>query len=96
MQKHQWKKNQNITIHYVYFADNDEDFDRSKAIGGEKDEIADVKWFEIGKVEGKDLKVDIYSMMSIDWAFSHERRIIEHLSQFYNLQYKDEKEEKAI
>ncbi len=89
------ENHQNITIHYVYFADSNEDFNRSKAIGGEKDEIADVKWYEIGKVDGKDLKVDIYSMMAMDWAFSHERRIIEHLSQFYDLQYKDEEEKES-
>lgn len=89
------ENHQNITLHYVYFADRNEDFDRSNAIGGEKDEIADVKWYKIGKVNGKELKVDIYEMLAMDWCFNHERRIIEHLSQWYNLQYKDEKEEKA-
>ena len=31
--------------------------------------------------------------MAEDWAFDHEKRMIEHLSLYYNLQYGNEKEE---
>lgn len=91
------ENHQNVTLHYVYFADKNEDFHKDKAVGGEKDEIADVKWFNIGKISGNgdELSVDIYKMMELDWCFDHERRIIEHLSQFFNLNYKDEKEKQT-
>lgn len=89
------ENHQNITIHYVYFADKNEDFNLKTAHGGEKDEIAEVKWFKVGKINNNELFIDTYDIMAEDWAFDHDRRMIEHLSLFYNLQYKDdEKEEK--
>lgn len=78
---------QNVTLHYIYFADENDDFNRQQSIGGEKDEIADVKWLEIGKINNNELKVNIYDMMAMDWAFEHEKRIIEHLSHFFDLTY---------
>lgn len=88
------ENHQNITIHYIYFADEDENFDLKKAKGGEKDEIAEVKWFKIGEIHDNELRINTYDIMAEDWAFDHEKRMIEHLSLYYNLQYGNEKEEK--
>lgn len=81
------ENHQNVTIHYVYFADEKEEFNYNNADGGEKDEVSEVKWYKIGKTFNNELKVNIYDMMSMDWAFEHEKRIIEHLSQFYKVRY---------
>lgn len=86
---------QNVTAHYVYFASEDEDFNLDNAQGGEEDEIETVEWFDIGThingtIEEEDhIKVDIYKMYERDFAFNHDKLIIEHLSKFYNLKYKD-------
>ena len=81
---------QNVTAHYVYFATEDEDFNLDKAQGGEKDEIETVEWFDIGTLDEEDhIKIDIYRMYERDFAFNHDKLIIEHLSKFYNLKYKD-------
>lgn len=92
------ENHQNITIHYIYFADENEDFDLKKAKGGEKYEIAEVKWFKVGEIHNNELHINTYDIMAEDWAFEHDKRMIEHLSLYYNLQYgnedKKEKEEK--
>ena len=44
-------KKQNVTIHYVYFAKANEDFDEKRAVGGEVDEVEEVKWMEIGNFD---------------------------------------------
>lgn len=49
-----------------------------------------VEWFDIGTLYDKDhIKIDIYKMYERDFAFEHDKLIIEHLSKFYNLKYKD-------
>ena len=81
---------QDVTVHYVYFASEDEDFNLDKAQGGEKDEIETVEWFDIGTLYDEDhIKIDIYKMYERNFAFEHDKLIIEHLSKFYNLNYKD-------
>lgn len=79
---------QNVTVHYVYFADETEDFNLSKAKGGEKDEVETVGWFNIAtfKTE-KELSVDIPKMYEMDFAFNHDKLIIEHLSKFFKITY---------
>ena len=84
------EKSQTVTTHYVYFANEDEDFNLDKAQGGEKDEIETVEWFDIGTLYDEDhIKIEIYKMYERDFAFEHDKLIIEHLSKFYNLKYKD-------
>ena len=84
------EKSQTVTTHYVYFANEDEDFNLDKAQGGEKDEIETVEWFDIGTLYDENhIKIDIYKMYERDFAFEHDKLIIEHLSKFYNLQYKN-------
>lgn len=96
---------QNVTAHYVYFAKKNEDFDLDRAVGGEKDEVSEVKWFKVGEfnkpiknnqpVQNVYLKVNIYDITAEDWAFGHDRIMIEHLSKFFKLKYNEqEKEEK--
>lgn len=84
------EEHQNINVHYVYFADKDENYKINRAKGGEKNEVADIKWIKVGKLENNNLYVDIYNIMTYDWAFDHDKRIIEHLSQFYCLKYSEE------
>lgn len=84
------EEHQNISVHYVYFADKDENYKINRAKGGEKNEVADIKWIKVGKLENNNLYVDIYNIMTYDWAFDHDKRIIEHLSQFYCLKYSEE------
>ena len=84
------EKSQTVTTHYVYFANEDEDFNLDKAQGGEKDEIETVEWFDIGTLYDENhIKIDIYKIYERNFAFEHDKLIIEHLSKFYNLKYKD-------
>ncbi|MCD8206440.1 MAG: NUDIX domain-containing protein [Bacteroidales bacterium] len=85
------ENNQNVSVHYLYEANEDEDFDLSKAVGGEPDEVEEVKWYPIGKLsdDGHTVKVDIYGITADNWAFDHEKRVIEYLSLYYNLEYDD-------
>lgn len=88
-------KRQNVTIHYVYFAKGNEDFNEKKAIGGEVDEVADVKWMDIGNFDkDKVLYVNIYDIMAEDWAFNHDHIMIDHLSKFFKLKYNGQEKEK--
>lgn len=85
---------QNVTVRFVYWADKDEDFDLNQAVGGEKDEVSEVKWFKIGELskDRKTLYVDIYSVVKEEWAFDHDRIMMEYLYTKYNFDYDEEKE----
>ena len=89
---------QNVTIHYVYFAKKNEDFDLDRAEGGEENEVSEVKWFKVGDLEKKNnvvtLYANVYDIMTEDWAFNHDKLLIEHLSKFFKLAYKKDETEK--
>lgn len=89
---------QNVTIHYVYFAKKNEDFDLDRAEGGEENEVSEVKWFKVGDLEKKNnvvtLYANVYDIMAEDWAFNHDKLLIEHLSKFFKLAYKKDETEK--
>lgn len=78
---------QELSIHYVYFANEDEDFDISKAKGGEKDEISDVGWLDIGSVDGNTVDVDLYAILAMNFCFGHDKLIVQHLSKYFHLEY---------
>ena len=83
------ENHQNVTVHYAYFADETEDFNLANAKGGEKDEVESAEWFEIGEFTDEyTLAVDIYRMMEKDFAFGHEKIIIDILSEMYDLTYR--------
>lgn len=85
------EKYQNVTVHYVYFAKPNEDFNPKNAVGGETNEVEEVFWMEVGEFSGeKILRVNIYDIVSEDWAFGHERRMLEHLREFFVLKYEKE------
>lgn len=91
-----YENRQNITVHFVYFADSETDFSLKEAIGGEKDEISMVEWMPIGKIKNKNIikklsnknrkKYLIINNQSFihKWAFNHGSCIYDHLSQFYD------------
>ncbi|MCD8208316.1 MAG: NUDIX hydrolase [Bacteroidales bacterium] len=85
------ENSQNVSVHYLYKAGDDEDFDLSKAVSGEPDEVSAVKWYPLGNLsdDGHTVKVDIYGITADNWAFEHEKRVIEYLSLHYNLEYDD-------
>ena len=77
-----------MTVHYVYFADETEDFNLANAKGGEKDEVESAEWFDIATFKNeKELSVDIPKMYEMDFAFNHDKLIIEHLSKFFKITY---------
>lgn len=79
---------QNVTVHYAYFADETEDFNLANAKGGEKDEVESAEWFDIATFKNeKELSVDIPKMYEMDFAFNHDKLIIEHLSKFFKITY---------
>lgn len=87
------EKYQNVTVHYVYFANDDEDFDLKRAVGGEANEVAEVFWMQIGDfIDEERLRLDIYRVIAEDWAFNHEHRMLDHLSKFFRLSYDKETE----
>lgn len=92
---------QNITINYIYMADEDEDFDTKNAQGGEEDEISEVKWFYIGDVKpnnsDSELQISsgaLYNITAEEWAFNHDNNIIKYLSKIFIIKYKNEEEKK--
>lgn len=78
---------QNVTIHYIYFCNTHEDYDTSNAVGGEKNEVEKVEWLKIGKIINNTLYVDIYEIMSNDWAFSHDTLMLKYLGKKYKIDY---------
>lgn len=42
---------QNVSVHFMYFCDNGEDFDLSRAVGGEKNEVAKVEWINVRDIK---------------------------------------------
>lgn len=88
---------QNVSVHFSYFANNDEDFNTDKAIGGEKDEIEFVTWLCIGTVKKLNWFKKLFKYNKKDylilesnwnnhiWAFNHDQRIYEHISNFYDI-----------
>lgn len=76
---------QNVTLSFAYMADKDEDFDRSKAVGGEENEVSEVKWLTVGKINKKNAfnallkkkKIELVKseMESEQWAFGHKKMI---------------------
>lgn len=94
---------QNVTVHYVYFAKSNENFDTDRAVGGEENEVSEVKWFKVGTFnksfskKSNDkmiLNVKVYNIMAEDWAFNHDKIMIEHLAKFFRLSYDKEEKEK--
>lgn len=92
------EERQNVTVHYVYFAKKNEDFDLDRAEGGEENEVSEAKWFKVGDLEKKNnvvtLYANVYDIMAEDWAFNHDKLLIEHLSKFFKLAYKKDETEK--
>lgn len=89
---------QNISIHFVYFANENDDFSIENAVGGEKDEISKVEWIPIGTIKKKNLLCKLYNnntkgdlminhnaIFFEKWAFKHGEMIYNHLSKFYNI-----------
>ena len=89
---------QNVSVHFAYFADKEEDFCLEKAVGGEKDEIELVNWMYIGDIielkwwqkifkkdKRKRLTSDFDWFYSNKWAFSHNLRLDDYLSMFYKI-----------
>lgn len=88
---------QNVSVHFAYFANNNENFNTNKAIGGEKDEIEYVTWLCIGTIKKikwfkrlfkHNKKETLILEDNLDnhiWAFNHNQRIYEHVSNFYNI-----------
>lgn len=80
------EEHQNISLNYVYWADDDEDFDLKKAVGGEENEVDEVKWFKVGRyVNDKTILVNGYDILAEDWAFNHDKRLIDYLNGKYEL-----------
>lgn len=59
------ENHQNVTVRYVYNADENEEFNLRNAVGGEKDEVEDVQWLDITDNKSKFLNDDT------KWAFNH-------------------------
>lgn len=67
---------QNVSVHYLYFDDKIIDFDMSKAVGGEENEVEELTWVTIGKlcmnVDGNiSLDFDYSKLGEYDICFNH-------------------------
>lgn len=54
---------QNVSVQYMYFCKGGEDFDLTRAVGGEKGEVAKVEWLNV-----RDIKAD-------EFCFGHDKLI---------------------
>lgn len=76
---------QNVTLSFAYVAGKDEDFDSSKAVGGERNEVSEVKWLTVGKINKKNAfntllkkkRIELVKseMEAEQWAFGHKEMI---------------------
>lgn len=88
---------QNISVHFVYFCDENENFNLDNAIGGEPNEIERVEWIPIGIVEKNNIfkrtimkrkrnRLNMFVNQSNEkWAFNHYNIMVKHLSNFYDI-----------
>ena len=76
---------QNVSIHYFYFAGEDEDFDLEKAVGGEENEIESVQWLDVARYQENDNNLTIiYDFSKSDeWAFEHDERCFDYLAKYF-------------
>lgn len=71
------ENHQNVTVLMYYHAEEYKDFDLSKAKGGEKDEVADVKWVHVGDIDREDDTWDMNGELSkYEFAFGHKDVIV--------------------
>lgn len=82
---------QNVSIRFGYLADVDDEFDLSRRSGGEKDEVEDVKWVQIGHIEAKGNKSSHDMLIltrehisQIQWCFDHDKIIFEGATQLFS------------
>ena len=76
---------QNVTLSFAYVANKDEEFDHSKAVGGEENEVSEVKWLTVGKINKKNAfnallkkkRIELVKseMEAEQWAFGHKEMI---------------------
>lgn len=66
------ENHQNVTIRYVYNADENEEFNLNDTVGGEKDDVEDVQWMDI--TDNKSKLLDD----GTKWAFNHNILIKKH------------------
>lgn len=75
---------QNVTVHYYTFLKENEDFDLTKAKGGEENEVEKIEWIKLGKIKHEDeLQINTEVFSKYDWAFNHDRKIMKTLKMIY-------------
>lgn len=75
---------QNVTVHYYTFLKENEDFDLTKAQGGEENEVEKIEWIKLGKIKHEDeLQINTEVFSKYDWAFNHDRKIMKTLKMIY-------------
>lgn len=86
---------QNVSIHYLYFAKNDEEINLDARFGGEKDEIEKVEWLPICNM--LDSRSHFLKTIPNDFCFNHRERILEYLPIMLKqiCQYENEKDEEG-
>lgn len=66
---------QNVTIHFMYEANINENFNPSLCVGGEKDEVALITWLPVAYIDANnEIKVND-EIFKDKWAFNHDVRI---------------------
>lgn len=68
---------QNVTVHYLYYANNGEDFDLDVRHGGEQNEVERVEWLPVCNM--LDSRGQYLENIPRDFCFNHRERILQYL-----------------
>lgn len=82
---------QNISIHYIYKAEENELYNRLVANGGEVDEIDEVDWLPTASIDRFSVKILEDNFKDKKWAFNHDSLIKNYIKNCYENQEKKEK-----
>ena len=68
---------QNVSLHYVYMADETETFDPKLRHGGEENEIEDIKWMPVATIYNGVIEIlsGQFTGCFNKWAFNHDKLI---------------------
>ena len=67
--------NQNVTLHYVYNADESEDFNLDDRFSGEENEVENVEWLPVATIYKDKINILNENIDNRKWAFNHENLI---------------------
>lgn len=77
---------QNISLHYIYFADANENYNVNLRCGGERNEIEKVDWLPVATIYNNKITIIEEFLNDKTWAFNHDKLIKKYILKYETLQ----------